>query len=128
MASRVALGGHDVPADAIRSRYESAMQLLPVAIEQATSVLVFDNSVPGRDAVLVAQKTADSELEILNSPGTALWALERLQRDHHLRRHSLASLGQALQKEGFDPALQRLSMAEAAHGLRYDGRTAARLP
>jgi hypothetical protein len=32
------------------------MQLLPVAIEQATSVLVFDNSVPGRDAVLVAQK------------------------------------------------------------------------
>jgi hypothetical protein len=61
----------------------------------------------------------------LNSPGTPLWALERLQRDHSLRRHSLASLGQALQKEGFDPASQRLSMAEAAHGLRYDDLTVA---
>lgn len=125
VANRVALGGHDVPAESIRSRYEAAMQLLPVAIEQATSVLIYDNSVPGRDAVLVAQKIASSELEIMNSPDTPLWALERLQRDHNLRRHSLASLGQALQKEGFDPASQRLSMAEAAHGLRYDGRTVA---
>lgn len=125
VANRAALGGHDVPAGAIRSRYESSMRLLPVAIELATSVLVYDNSVPGRDAVLVAKKAAGGELEIVSSPNAPLWAFERLQRDHNLHRHSLASLGNALQVEGFDPASQRLIMAEAAHGLRYDGRTIA---
>jgi predicted ABC-type ATPase len=125
VANRVALGGHDVPADAIRSRYESAMRLLPVAIEQATSVLIYDNSVHEREAVLVAQKMRDTELDIFSAPDTPAWAFERLQRDHNARLESLHALGVALQKEGFSPDSQRLEMAEAAHGLRYDGRTVA---
>jgi predicted ABC-type ATPase len=125
VANRVALGGHDVPAESIRSRYESAMRLLPVAIEQATSVLVYDNSVNEREAVLVAQKMRDSDLEIFSSSETPAWAVERLQRDHNARVESLGALGVALQKEGFNPGQQRLEMAEAAHGLKYDGRTIA---
>lgn len=125
VANRVALGGHDVPADAIRSRYESAMRLLPVAIEQATSVLVYDNSAIGRDAILVAHKMPNTDLEIMNTPATPAWAFERLQRDYDARRTSLATLGQALKQEGFDPTKQSLNMAEASHGLNYDGRTVA---
>jgi predicted ABC-type ATPase len=125
VANRVALGGHDVPTDAIRSRYEAAMRLLPVAIEQATTVLVYDNSVPGRDAVLVAHKMRGAELRVLNNPETPAWAFERLQRDLHTRTESLAALGRALLKEGFDTASQKLGMAEAAHGLRYEGRIVA---
>lgn len=125
VANRVALGGHDVPADAIRNRYESAMRLLPVAIEQATSVLVYDNSVNEGEAVLVAQKLRDSDLEIFSNAETPSWAIDRLQRDHSARVESLGALGVALQKEGFNPGFQRLEMAEAAHGLRYDGRTVA---
>jgi predicted ABC-type ATPase len=125
VANRVALGGHDVPAEAIRSRYEAAMRLLPVAIEQATSVLVYDNSANEREAVLVAQKMRGSELEIFSNSETPAWAVERLQRDHNARIESLGALGFALQREGFDPARQRLDMAEAANGLKYDGRMVA---
>lgn len=125
VANRVALGGHDVPADSIRSRYESAMRLLPVAIEQATSVLIYDNSVNEREAVLVAQKMRDTELQILSTPDVPSWAFERLQRDHNARLESLNVLGQALQKEGFSRDSQRLEMAEAVNGARYDGRTIA---
>jgi predicted ABC-type ATPase len=125
VANRVALGGHDVPADSVRSRYESAMKLLPVAIEQASTVMVFDNSVAGRVPVLVAQKVRDSDLRILETAETPSWAIDRLQKDHNLRLASLAALGVALQREGFSPDKHRLEMAEAAHGLRYDGRTVA---
>ena len=125
VANRVSLGGHDVPPESIRSRYEAAMRLLPVAIEQATSVVVYDNSAAEKEAVLVAQKMRDSDLQILALEQSPKWAIDRLEREHNARVESLATLGAALQKEGFTPGVQRLEMAEAAHGLQYDGRTVA---
>lgn len=125
VANRVALGGHDVPFDAIYNRYESAMKLLPVAIEQATSVYVFDNSEDGREAILVAQKSKGGELEIAVNDNTPSWAKERLQVDHDDRLASLAMLGQALQAKGFTAGVDRLEMAEAANGISYDGKTIA---
>jgi predicted ABC-type ATPase len=44
VAQRVALGGHDVPADRIVSRYERSLELLPRALRVATRGAVFDNS------------------------------------------------------------------------------------
>lgn len=46
VAQRVALGGHDVPADRIRDRYHRTLGLLPEALKIASSAAVFDNSGP----------------------------------------------------------------------------------
>ena len=123
VANRVTLGGHDVPNDAIRQRYDSAMALLPVAIEQATDALIYDNSRDDQDPQLVARKQSSAELEVYKGQQIPAWAEERLQRDQNIRLFSLSKLGATLKNEGFDPSTHKLSMAEAAHGLRYDGRT-----
>jgi predicted ABC-type ATPase len=44
VAQRVALGGHDVPADRIVSRYHRSLALLPEAIEQCYRSVLFDNT------------------------------------------------------------------------------------
>jgi predicted ABC-type ATPase len=44
VAERVAGGGHDIPEDVIRRRYDSSLIKLPRAIRLADSVLIFDNS------------------------------------------------------------------------------------
>jgi predicted ABC-type ATPase len=41
---RKALGGHSVPEDKIRQRYQRSLSLLPRAIEDADEALVFDSS------------------------------------------------------------------------------------
>ncbi len=41
---RVTGGGHDVPADKIRSRYQRSIDLLPIAAEIADRVSVYDNT------------------------------------------------------------------------------------
>lgn len=51
---RVAMGGHDVPEEKVRSRYEKTMGYLPEYLQLADSAMVFDNS--GDDAVLMAYK------------------------------------------------------------------------
>ena len=43
--SRAASGGHDVPADKIRTRYHRALALLPLLVEICDSILIYDNSV-----------------------------------------------------------------------------------
>jgi predicted ABC-type ATPase len=55
VAQRVELGGHAVPEEKIRERYERALALLPAAAEVANHVVLFDNSfgrAPGQPAVL----------------------------------------------------------------------------
>jgi predicted ABC-type ATPase len=42
--SRVLLGGHDVPEEDIRRRYERSLANLPIAVERAKYALIFDNS------------------------------------------------------------------------------------
>lgn len=52
---RVALGGHDVPHDRIVARYERTMALLPEAIVECDSAVLFDNSLrhlPDKDVIL----------------------------------------------------------------------------
>jgi predicted ABC-type ATPase len=42
--NRVLLGGHDVPEEDIRRRYERSLANLPIAISRADYALLFDNS------------------------------------------------------------------------------------
>lgn len=44
VATRVLAGGHNVPDEDIRRRYERSLNNLPKAIELADSVLIYDNS------------------------------------------------------------------------------------
>ena len=44
VAGRYLAGGHDVPIDRIRSRYERMMRLLPRIVEDSDSAYVMDNS------------------------------------------------------------------------------------
>jgi hypothetical protein len=124
VANRVAKGGHDVDPSAVHSRYDAAMKLLPVAIEQADSVVVFDNSRDGQQPQVVAQKFSRGMLEVLKGPLTPQWAHDQLERDYKARLESLAALASALQSEG-RRAAPPVKLAEAADGLSYTGRMAA---
>ncbi len=42
--NRVLLGGHDVPEEDIRRRYERSLSNLPIAVSRADYSLIFDNS------------------------------------------------------------------------------------
>jgi len=44
VAARVAMGGHNVPPDKIRARYERSKALIRTAAEIASQTMVFDNS------------------------------------------------------------------------------------
>ena len=53
---RVSEGGHDVPEDKIRARYERSMRLMPEVISFADEAEVYDNSVDEAAPVLVFKK------------------------------------------------------------------------
>jgi predicted ABC-type ATPase len=53
---RVQAGGHDVPEDKIRSRYERSLGLLPRIVEESDAIEVFDNS--GKMPVLCLRQSA----------------------------------------------------------------------
>ncbi|KYC42305.1 hypothetical protein WA1_20235 [Scytonema hofmannii PCC 7110] len=74
---RVAEGGHDVPADKIRERYNRTIELLPAAVEIANRVRIYDNSTIPQQAVVIenGQITYQSE-EIPNWVQTTLTKLE----------------------------------------------------
>ena len=61
VADRVIRGGHTVPIEKIVGRYERSLANLPVAIDIAHRVYVFDNSTDGCDARLCA-RTQDGQL------------------------------------------------------------------
>lgn len=42
--NRVLLGGHDVPEEDIRRRYERSLANLPLAVSRSDYALIFDNS------------------------------------------------------------------------------------
>lgn len=44
IANRVLAGGHDVPEADVRRRYQRSLQNLPIAIDRADHVILFDNS------------------------------------------------------------------------------------
>lgn len=53
---RVSEGGHDVPEDKIRTRYERSMKLMPEVISLADEAEVYDNSVDEAAPKLVFKK------------------------------------------------------------------------
>lgn len=124
VAARVEKGGHAVPPEKIRSRYEEAMALLPSALGYADRALVFDNSVDHSPPLLVAAKYGfSSPLEIQNVDVCPDWARVALKQKMDARHDSLAYLASVLKKE-FTIA-PPLTLADASHGTRYEGRVIA---
>ena len=70
---RVREGGHDVPEDKIRSRYDKALRLLPEIIDVCDKMLVYDNSIM---PILVYIKDEDGTEYF----PTELWPMEKLER------------------------------------------------
>lgn len=76
VAERVARGGHDVPEEKIRSRYERSLKNLPLLPTLCDEFYVFDNSMPrgsGEPALIV--KCIGGNLEFRPS---ARWNMEML--------------------------------------------------
>ena len=121
---RVEKGGHPVIESSIKSRYESAMKLLPCAVEHADSVFVYDNSLDGKAPLLVAQKVIGSNLEVSQGVLLPEWVTDRLMDVQRSRIESLAFLGKALKDQGYAEA-PPVKHAEAVHGASYSGRIVA---
>jgi predicted ABC-type ATPase len=60
--NRAKLGGHDVPEDKIRERYERTLHLVKDALIHADRAYLFDNS--GLDPLLLAELNPDGKLEL----------------------------------------------------------------
>jgi predicted ABC-type ATPase len=52
---RVSRGGHDVPTDDIRRRYDRSLNNLPIAITLANSVTIYDNSERGFSLIVTIE-------------------------------------------------------------------------
>ena len=59
--SRVLQGGHDVPEDKVRSRYNRSVSFLPQMILEADEVLIYDNSYDRTNPTLLFQKWVDED-------------------------------------------------------------------
>jgi predicted ABC-type ATPase len=69
---RVLDGGHDVPEDKIRSRYDKALELIPKLINVCDKMLIYDNSVM---PVLVFRSDRDGSEYF----PTRIWPIEKLK-------------------------------------------------
>jgi predicted ABC-type ATPase len=76
VASRVARGGHDVPASKIRSRWPRSLANLPWFWQHASRALVYFNGSSIPEPVLMAERRGSEVWFALNAP--APWALEPL--------------------------------------------------
>lgn len=77
VAERVRRGGHPVPEDKIRERYERTMGLLKSAVVASHRAYLFDNS--GTQASLVAEITDGHEVTV-HSAELPRWVLRHLLR------------------------------------------------
>lgn len=74
VGARVEAGGHDVPRDRIRSRYERTLALAPVAIGYADRALVFDNTQLGDTGRgLAVHATLTGNRLVYDVPSPAKW-------------------------------------------------------
>lgn len=86
VGQRVALGGHDVPADRIVSRYQRTLALLPEAVAVADRCFLFDNTAtraanmePGLRLVATVERV-ESQRVVAFRPPTPQWALAGLEQ------------------------------------------------
>lgn len=70
VAMRVSQGGHDVPADKLKSRYPRSLANLKAAIERLSHVLIFDNSDLARPYRSMAVFDHGTTVEMAESPPT----------------------------------------------------------
>lgn len=68
VSNRVKEGGHPVPEDKIRKRYQGSLALLPQAVEFADRAFIFDNSRHAGNHILVAEVTHGEEIEMKTDP------------------------------------------------------------
>lgn len=78
VAVRVAAGGHDVPEDRIRARYERTLALAPVAIGLADQAVVFDNT--PRGAGLTPQAALRDGRLVYLTDAPAQWVQRLVER------------------------------------------------
>ncbi|MBP2132370.1 putative ABC-type ATPase [Methanomicrobium sp. W14] len=71
---RVLEGGHDVPEDKIRGRYNRSVAFLPEMVQIADEVLVYDNSYENVDPKLLFQKFIQTEEGV--EPEMVVWKTE----------------------------------------------------
>jgi len=77
---RINKGGHAVPPEKTQARYESAMQLLPEAIQAADTARVYNNSF--EDPRMIMKKMIDGEIKFYprNPPDLrSKWTAEKLE-------------------------------------------------
>lgn len=74
--SRVFAGGHDVPEEKIRTRYDRALKLLPEVIDVCDKIYIIDNSLGEGKQSIIFQKDEDGALCFPNE----LWPLEKLEK------------------------------------------------
>jgi predicted ABC-type ATPase len=92
--NRVLEGGHDVPEEKIRSRYERSISFLPEMIMAADEVLIYDNSYEKTDPTLLFQKITDSKEN--SEPSLILWDVE----DEDIKFWTMKNIVQPLNEMG----------------------------
>lgn len=76
---RAEKGGHSAPPNLIREIYEASLKNLPRAIRETDSIAVIDNSIPGRQTLLVDAVAGRVQYLTPDAPewlDTALWGTE----------------------------------------------------
>lgn len=76
---RVALEGHDVPPDIIRSRYYKSLSNLKAAVRQTSRAYIFDNS--QKQANLIAEITNGTDVTLNKAVDLPYWVAEYLLND-----------------------------------------------
>lgn len=76
VAQRVHKGGHGVPEDKIRSRYERALSLIKYVIPVADQVRIFNNSL--EEPIIIFEKTLRGEHRVYPRSGQSLWSKEKI--------------------------------------------------
>ena len=79
--TRHATGGHDVPIDKIKSRYQRSMQLLSQFFLLADEAMIFNNS--WEKPELIAQKTGDGEIYVYplsNKDQRSIWTKQEIEK------------------------------------------------
>lgn len=78
VAGRVKEGGHDVPIDKIRARYDRVMAFMSEAISIADKSVVFNNSLDKPVAIL--RKYKDGKIKIYPQKEPSEWNKEKLEK------------------------------------------------
>lgn len=106
--ARVGAGGHDVPRERIRSRYERTLALAPVAIAYADQAVIWDNTQGGDTGrgLQVHAALRANRIEYTNE-APAHW-VQRIASQVNERGDEVRAFAQGAQSRGLPPQLARL--------------------